>query len=70
MLHRILPFVLQYAGGLRFPTLAGATAVLFLIDLFLPDPIPLVDELLIGLVALMLANWKKTPKPPIGGSPR
>jgi hypothetical protein len=60
LLSRLMPSVLVYASRLRFPTLAAATALLFVFDLLLPDPMPLVDELLIGMLALMFANWKKT----------
>lgn len=51
--------LLQWARGLRFPTLFMITAGLFLLNLVLIDPIPFVDELLFGLVTLLLANWKR-----------
>lgn len=51
--------VLQWARGLRFPTLFMITAGLFVVNMLLPDPIPFVDELLFGLVTLLLANWKR-----------
>ncbi len=53
----LLPF-LSWAGKLRYPTLFKLTAVLFLLSLFIPDPLPLVDEILLGLGTLLLANWK------------
>ena len=53
----LLP-LLNWARKLRFPTLFKITAVLFVVTLFVPDPIPLVDEILLGLGALLLANWK------------
>jgi hypothetical protein len=39
---------------------------LFVIDLIVPDFIPLADEILLGLGSLLLANFKKrrTPDPP------
>lgn len=49
----------MYATELRFPKLAALTAGLFLFDLFLPDFIPFVDEILLGLVAALLATLKK-----------
>ena len=54
------PF-LAYASQLRFPTLFKITLAIFLVDLVLPDVIPpfIVDEILLGLGALVLANWKK-----------
>lgn len=53
------PFVLRYVAGLRFPTLFALTAALFVLDLLLPDAVPLADELLLGLGTALLASWKK-----------
>ena len=54
----LLPF-LSFARRLRYPTLFKVTAALFAISLLWPfDPIPLVDEILLGLGTLLLANWK------------
>ena len=50
---------LHWARGLRFPVLFMLTAGVLLLDLLLPDPIPFVDEVLIGLATLMLASWKR-----------
>jgi hypothetical protein len=50
--------LLNWARGLRYPTLFKLAAGLFLVDVLLPDPLPFVDELLFGLVTLLLANWK------------
>lgn len=47
-----------WAGRLRFPYLFVLTAGLFLVDLVLPDAIPLVDEIFLGLSALLLGSWK------------
>ena len=32
---------------------------LFLVDLLIPDFIPFIDEIILGLLAIILANWKK-----------
>lgn len=45
--------------GNPFPQLLALTAGLFLLDLVVPDPIPLADELLLGLATLLLANLRK-----------
>ncbi len=40
----------------------------FVLTLFIPDPIPFVDELVLGFGTLLLANWKSrnaTPPPPL-----
>jgi hypothetical protein len=44
---------------LRFPTLFAIAGALFLLDLLIPDFIPFVDELLLGLATLLFANWKR-----------
>ena len=44
--------------------LGGAlTAGLFLLDLIIPDVIPMADELLLGLAAMILASWRKRAGP-------
>ena len=53
----LLP-MLNWARKLRYQTLFKITAALFAITLLIPDPIPLVDEILLGLGTLLLANWK------------
>ncbi len=64
----LLP-VLQWARRLRYPTLFKLTAGLFVLTLFIPDPIPFVDELVLGFGTLLLANWKSrntaTAPPPL-----
>ncbi len=35
---------------------AGA---LFVADLLIPDPIPLIDEMMLGLATLLLGRWKR-----------
>jgi hypothetical protein len=51
--------LLRWAEGLRFPRLAMITAGLFIADVLLPDFIPFVDEILLGLGTLLLANIKR-----------
>ena len=59
----LLP-LLDWARKLRYPTLFKITAALFVVTLFLPDPVPFVDEILFGLGTLLLANWKRRKGPP------
>ena len=54
--------VLRWASGLRFPVMFILAAILFTLNLFIPDVIPFVDEILMGLVALLFANLRKRPK--------
>ncbi len=58
----ILAFALRYLGGLRFPYLAAITGTLFVVDLIVPDFIPFADELLLGMLTLLLAMLKRPPR--------
>ena len=60
----LLP-LMNWARKLRYPALFKITAALFLVTLVIPDPIPFVDEILLGLGALLLANWKNRKDPPV-----
>ncbi|MCW5621696.1 MAG: hypothetical protein KIS79_11370 [Burkholderiales bacterium] len=51
--------LLRFAANLRFPTLFAITAVLFLLDVLIPDFVPFADELLLGLLTLLLASTKR-----------
>lgn len=53
----ISPF-LAWARRLRYPTLFKITALLFAVNVVVPDAIPLIDEILLGLATLLLASWK------------
>ena len=55
------PLLIPVLGWLRrlsHPRLFALTGALFLLTLVVPDPIPFVDELLLGLGTMLLANWK------------
>ena len=54
----ILGPLLAFAGRLRFPTLFLITAGLFVFDVVVPDLVPFADEILLGLVTLILSSWK------------
>lgn len=71
MRHLLLAPLLRWLGQLSYPRLFVVTATLFVLTLFIPDPIPLVDELLLGMGTLLLANWKRRGKgtPPAAGPP-
>jgi hypothetical protein len=49
---------------LKFPQLLVVTAVLFVIDLFVPDLIPFADEILLGLATALFAFWREPVPPP------
>ena len=48
-------FLGERARRLRYPTLVLLTGLAFLVDLFVPDFLPLVDEILLGLLTLLFA---------------
>jgi uncharacterized membrane protein YesL len=47
------------ASSLRFPYLFLLMSVLFVLNLLIPDMFPFADEVLMGLVAMLLANVRK-----------
>jgi hypothetical protein len=51
---------------LERPLLFKLAAGLFLVSLFIPDPIPFLDELLFGIITLLLSKQKtiETPASP------
>lgn len=49
----------RWASTRRFPTLLALTGTVFLIDLVVPDVLPVADELFLGLATLALARWKE-----------
>lgn len=48
---------------LRFPRLLALVVLLFLVDLVLPDFIPFIDEILLGLFAAILACLRERSPP-------
>jgi hypothetical protein len=62
MANPLLAPLLAFAGRLRFRTLFLVTASLFLLDVVIPDLVPFVDEILLGLGTLVLAALRK-PRP-------
>ncbi|MER2506630.1 MAG: DUF6116 family protein [Azonexus sp.] len=63
MFKLIVSPLVAYLTRLRFPALFAITAVLFTLDFFIPDVIPFVDEILLGLGAALLGSWKKRKEP-------
>ena len=53
------PMVTRFASGLRYPTLFKLVGVLFLINFFVPDPIPFIDEILLALGTLLVGSLRK-----------
>jgi hypothetical protein len=63
MYKLIIAPLIAYLAKLRFPALFAITAVLFILDFFIPDAIPFADEILLGLGAALLGSWKKRKEP-------
>jgi hypothetical protein len=60
----LVALVNRVAGRLRFPHLFLIVALLFLVDLVVPDVLPFADEILLGLATLLLARWKERAEAP------
>lgn len=53
-----------YLESLRFPWLLLVTLVLFLVNVFIPDVFPFIDEILLALIAVVLSRLKRKPPDP------
>lgn len=62
MPNPLLAPVMRWLSRLSYPRLFLLAAALFVVDLFVPDFVPLADEILLGLGTLLLANWKDRKK--------
>ena len=58
----IIETFLKNANQLKFKNLFFLVVGLFIIDLLVPDFIPFIDEIILGLLAIILGNWKKERK--------
>lgn len=54
--------MMDWLAGLRFPALLVFTTVLLIVNVFVPDAFPLVDEILLGLIAIVLSRLKRRPR--------
>ncbi len=55
----IVSLLASFAEGLRFRELFLLVTGLLVLDLIIPDMIPMIDEILLTLLAVILANIKK-----------
>lgn len=51
--------IVAFFARMRFPVLFVVTAIAFMVDLVVPDLIPFADEIALGLLAALLAAWRK-----------
>ena len=56
----------SFGAKLRFPQLFIIAATLFFVDLLIPDMIPFIDEILLGLLTLLLGSMQNKPEMPQG----
>lgn len=50
--------LMAWASKRRFPTLLLVVGGIFAIDLVVPDLIPFADEFILGVMTIILAQWK------------
>lgn len=55
--------LITFLESLRFPWLLLVTLALFLVNVFVPDVFPFVDEILLALIAVVLSRLKRKDKP-------
>ena len=60
--------LMGFLGRLRYPKLFVAIAVLFFIDLLIPNFVPW-DDILLGMSTLILSRIKEAKTPTIDGNP-
>jgi len=58
----LIAIFLNFANQLKFRNLFLIVIGLFFFDLLIPDFIPLIDEIMLGLLAIVLASWKSERK--------
>jgi hypothetical protein len=44
--------------GVRYPWLVAILAGLLAVDLVVPDPIPLLDEVMLAVLTVLAASWR------------
>lgn len=55
--------ILGFLSRLSFPRLFLLAAALWAVDMVVPDFIPFIDELLLGIATLLLASFRKRKTP-------
>ncbi len=58
----LIAMFLNFASQLKFRNLFLVVIGLFFFNLLIPDFIPLIDEIMLGLLAIVLASWKSEKK--------
>ena len=63
MASPLTALVTRLLPGMRYPYLFLILAALFLVDLVIPDPIPLVDEILLAILTFIAATFTTRNEP-------
>lgn len=58
----LMKLLSAHANQLKFKNLFLLIVGLFIIDLLVPDFIPMIDEIILALLAVLFANWKNEQK--------
>ncbi|KAF0192683.1 MAG: putative transmembrane protein [Gammaproteobacteria bacterium] len=53
--------IMAWGSRLRYPQLMALTSTLFVLDILVPDFVPFADEILLGLLTLLIGTRKKRP---------
>lgn len=69
MANPLVAPILGFLGRLSFPRLFVIAAVLWAVDMVVPDVIPFIDELLLGIATLLLASFRKRKAPAVAETP-
>lgn len=62
-------FLSRFLTRVSTHKLAAVVGVLFFLDFITPDPIPFIDELVLGMLTLLLARWQGRHSEPAPVSP-
>lgn len=58
MTSPITALINKLIPGIRYPWLFAILAGLLAIDLVVPDPVPLLDEVVLGVLTFLAASWR------------
>jgi hypothetical protein len=65
----LLRALMAWVGGLRYPQLFLLFGVLFGLDFLVPDAIPFLDEMMLGVGTLLLGSMRRRRDEPIDVTP-
>ena len=66
----LVEIFLQWAAKRRYPTLLKIVLGCFVVDLVVPDPVPFMDEVVLGVLGIVFAQLKRSPRQTIPSNKR